>query len=120
MIRNIITGEVVTDNHIIFDTDKLKSNGLMFYKKSDMNNYGYVFEFKKTTNRFLLAIHNFFVFFCTDVVFLDENKHIVDIKEKFKPFSLLYIPKANAKYIIEFKHNTVKSKDLKINTVLDW
>ena len=38
----------------------------------------------------------FFVFFPIDVLFLDKNKKVVELKENFKPFSI-YFPKNKAK-----------------------
>lgn len=65
--------------------------GLMFSKKRNLiieNKYP-----KRT------AIHMFFVFFKTDIYWLDENLNIVDYK-KMKPFTI-HRPKKSAKYIVE-------------------
>ena len=42
-----------------------------------------------------------FVFFPLDLVFLDVNKKIVDVKVG-KPFDLFIKPKEKASYVIEF------------------
>ena len=42
----------------------------------------------------------FFVFYKIDVLYLDENKKVIEIKKNFKPFSS-YTPKNKAKYVIE-------------------
>jgi uncharacterized membrane protein (UPF0127 family) len=56
--------------------------------------------------------------FPIDVVWIDENKRVVDIKENLKPCSSFfncrtYYPKRAAKYIIEFNSGTVKEKKMR-------
>ncbi|MBN2052761.1 DUF192 domain-containing protein [Candidatus Woesearchaeota archaeon] len=86
-----------------------KAFGLMFhFKKPD---YGLVFIFN---NERRADLHMLFVFFPIDVLFLDKNKKVVDIKKDFKPFSY-YLPKAKAMYVIELPVGFVgktKIKDL--------
>jgi len=48
------------------------------------------------------SIHMLFVFFPIDVVWLDKNKKIVDIKTAY-PFQIISMPKKPAKYILELK-----------------
>ena len=55
----------------------------------------------------------FFVFFPIDVLFLDEDKKVVEIKKKFEPFTL-YNPKNKAKYVIELPQGAVKNTNTKI------
>ncbi len=66
--------------------------GLMFSKQRIL-----VFEFSKERYR---SLHTLFVFFPIDVLFLDENKRIIEIKKNLKPFSF-YTSKNKAKYVIE-------------------
>jgi len=61
----------------------------------------------------------FFVFYPIDVIFLDKNKIIVEIKENFKPFTF-YTPKNKAKYIIELKNNTIKETNTKIGDIISF
>ncbi|HLD15765.1 MAG TPA: DUF192 domain-containing protein [Candidatus Nanoarchaeia archaeon] len=49
------------------------------------------------------TIDMLFVFFPIDVIWLDKNKKIVDMKKNVKPFSLFSAPRKAAKYIIEVK-----------------
>ncbi|MBW2978425.1 DUF192 domain-containing protein [Candidatus Woesearchaeota archaeon] len=69
-----------------------KSRGLMFSKKKNL-----VFIFNKEKR---IPLHMFFVFYPIDVLFLDKNKRIVEIKKNFKPFSF-YTSKNKAKYVAE-------------------
>ncbi|MDP2907544.1 MAG: DUF192 domain-containing protein [Nanoarchaeota archaeon] len=53
-----------------------------------------------------------FVFFPIDVLWLDKNKRVVDIRRNVKPFTLIVIPKRPAKYIIELKKGMTNNINL--------
>lgn len=95
-----------------------KTIGLMFHRKP--KDTGYIFIFNKEENPVKIAIHNMFVFFSIDVIYLDSHKKIVDMCEHFKPFSLLFVPKQKAKYIIEFQSGVIEKNNLKIGDVLKF
>ena len=61
----------------------------------------------------------FFVFFPIDVIFLNKNKEVVELKQNFRPFSI-YFPKNKAKYIIELPNNTIKQTNTEINDLIDF
>lgn len=63
-------------------------------KKPD---HGLIFVFDREVRA---DIHMLFVFFPIDVLFLDKNQRVVDIKKSFKQFTY-YKPKAKAKYVVE-------------------
>ena len=99
MVRNMIRNQ--SKEFVVIKKAKLcrnmlcKALGFMFrVRKPD---YALIFVFSKEARR---ELHMLFVFFSIDVLFLDKNKRVVDIKKNFKPFSY-YIPKAKAKYVIE-------------------
>jgi uncharacterized protein len=48
-----------------------------------------------------------FVFYPIDVLFLDKNKVVVEVKDNFRPFSF-YTPKNKAMYVIELPAGTIK------------
>ena len=48
-----------------------------------------------------------FVFCPIDVLFLDKNKKVVEIKENFMPFTF-YTPKNKAKYVIELPSDLIR------------
>jgi hypothetical protein len=77
-----------------------KSLGLMFSKKKK----SLIFVFKKEK---IIPLHMFFVFYPIDVLFLNKNKIVVEIKENFMPFTF-YNPKKKAMYIIELPKGTIK------------
>ncbi len=68
-----------------------------------------IFDFGKEK---IIPLHMLFVFFPIDVLFLDKNKKVAEIKENFKPFSF-YNPKNKARYIIELPFNTIKNSGTK-------
>jgi uncharacterized protein len=69
-----------------------KMKGLMFSRKKTV-----IFENQKEC---ITSLHMFFVFFPIDVLFLDKNKRIVEIKRNFFPF-MMYTPRKKAKFIVE-------------------
>ena len=56
----------------------------------------------------------FFVFYPIDVLFLDKNKIVVDIKENFKPFTF-YTSKSKSVYVIELPKNSVSESKTRIS-----
>ena len=80
-----------------------KARGLMFSRKKDLM---FVFDKEKK-----ISLHMFFVFFPIDVLFLDTDKKIVEIKKNFKPFSY-YRPKNKARYVIELALNKRKEYNI--------
>jgi hypothetical protein len=73
-----------------------KGRGLMFTRRAD---YALVFAFdsEKRRERTLTMM---FVFYPIDVLFLDSRMRVVDIKERFMPFTN-YTPKKPCRYVIE-------------------
>jgi len=72
-----------------------KAIGLMFSKP--LKDKSLVFVFNKEKR---ISLHMLFVFYPIDVLFLNKNKRIVEIKKNFRPFSF-YISKNKAMYVIE-------------------
>lgn len=82
-----------------YTNDWQKARGLMFSKKKDL-----LFVFSKPKR---IALHNFFVFFRIDLIFLDSNFKVIEKKMNFKPFRL-YTSKTKANYVIEI--STLKNR----------
>ncbi|MBN2458660.1 DUF192 domain-containing protein [Candidatus Woesearchaeota archaeon] len=72
-----------------------KALGMMFRLKRPKEALIFIFDNEKRAD-----LHMLFVFFPIDVLFLDKDKKVVDIKKDFKPFTY-YSPKAKAQYVIE-------------------
>ena len=70
--------------------------------------FGFMFRFKKPKEALIFIfsserradLHMLFVFFPIDVLFLDKNKKVVDVKKDFKPFTYC-APKVKAMYVVE-------------------
>lgn len=113
--------EIINKNIVIADKVKYyknfvcKAKGLMFSRPLkrgqalilEANNEGIL----DTT------IHMLFVFFSIDVIWLNSNKEVVDIKRDVKSFSPWITPNKAAKYIIELPKNA--SKHIKIGDKID-
>ena len=103
-----INYKIISENPVFFKSIFTKGIGLMFRRKIKNQ---YIFTFKKES---IIPLHMWFVFTPIDVLFLDEKKRIVEIKENFKPFQF-YNPKNKAKYIIELPPKNIKKYKLKIS-----
>lgn len=114
MIKNITKNNEVAKNKVFCKSIIQKAKGLMFSKP--IHNTGYIFVFD-TPRR--IDLHMFFVFFAIDVVFLDENKKIIEIKENFRPFEFYY-SKKKAKYFIELPKGSIESKNIVINDKIEF
>ncbi|MDO8634289.1 MAG: DUF192 domain-containing protein [archaeon] len=90
--------------------------GLMFEKKKNFD-YALVFPLHME-GRFSASIHCLFVFFPIDVVFLDREKKVVDIKKSLMPFTPFCIPSKPAKYFVELPAG--KSNGVEIGDQLEW
>jgi len=84
----------------------------MFSRKSK----SLVFIFKKEK---IVPLHMLFVFYPIDVLFLDKNKIVVEIKENFKPFSF-YNPKNKSKFVIELPKNTIRKTKTELGDKIEF
>jgi len=69
-----------------------QARGLMFRRRQNL-----VMEFKNSRR---ISLHMFFVFFPIDVLVLDSNKKIVEVKRDFKPFTV-WNSSVKGKYVVE-------------------
>lgn len=114
MIFNKTRKRKIASKKDFCDSIPSKAFGLMFSPK--IKDKGLIFVFDKEEVR---ELHMFFVFFPIDVLFLDKNKKVVEIKENFTPFTL-YFPKKKAQYVIELEKGTVKKTKTKTGDILRW
>jgi hypothetical protein len=115
MLINKSTNKVVMQNVRIAHSFFAKLRGLMFERKANFN-YALIMPLDRET-RIRASIHMLFVFFPIAVLFIDENKRVVD-KALLKPFTLNYTPKAKCKYIIELPAE--KFDEFAINDRAEW
>ena len=64
------------------------------------------------------GIHMFFMRIPLDVIFLDEEKTVVDLMN-LKPWQT-YTPKKAARYVVELEEGSFASSDIEIGDVLDF
>ena len=115
MIVNSSKRTVLAGRSKIRDNILTKGLGLMF--KPNLDDEGYVFVFKYDI---IAAIHMLFVFFPIDILWLDRNKNIVEIREKVKPFTLSVIPKYRSRYFIEIPAGTIERTETDIGDKIQW
>ncbi len=110
----ILNGKkIIVSKHTIVKNIFLQAVGLMFHQK--INDYALVFSFP--SERFI-PITNIFVFQTIDLLWLDKNIKVVDIRKDFKPFTLNAVNKHKAKYVVELPEGTVKKKRVKKGDIL--
>ena len=107
-------GRVIAEKTIVCSSFLSKAMGLRF--RSVSNDEAYVFPFK---NPVRVLMDMWFVFSPLDVVFLDERKKVIEIKENFLPFST-YHSREKASFVVELKEGRVKEKNLKVKDLLEF
>jgi len=108
------TNKIKLCDYIEYRTSYLsKAIGLMFSKKRKK---ALVFVFKEEK---IISLHMFFVFYPIDVLWLDKEKRVVQLKENFRPFRIVLAGKP-AKYIIELPNNTIKKSHTRIGDTISF
>ena len=100
MIKNKTRGKTLANQAKISGSLLFKSLGLMFSRP--LKDKGLVFVFNRDVK---ISLHMFFVFFTIDVLFLDKDRKVVEIKENFFPFSV-YFPRNRYRYGVELPKGT--------------
>ena len=95
MIVNITRKRQVAKSSKTCKSAFLKALGLMFSRP--IKDFGLVFSFEDEALR---PLHMMFVFYPIDVLFLDKNRRIVEIKQNLRPFALFF-PKKRSQFVIE-------------------
>ena len=114
MLKNIAKNRIMVSKVKIYDNIFLKGLGLMFSRP--LNDKCLVLRFKSEKIR---PLHMYFVFYAIDVLFLDKDSRVVEIKENFKPFSF-YFPKNKAMFIVEVPLGTAKKARVEIGDAVDF
>lgn len=104
----------VAKNIIFCNSILSKAMGLRF--KILKKNEAYIFTFK---NPVVAMMDMFFVFYPIDVLFLDSDKKIIEIKKKFLPFSF-YESKNKINYTVELSKGSIEKFKIKIGNVLSF
>lgn len=90
-------GEIVSLKEITCISNLSKTRGLMFRKKQNL-----IMIFNKEQR---ICLHNCFVFFPIDIILLNKDKKVIEIKKNFKPFTL-WTSKNKANYVLELAYPT--------------
>ena len=88
----MITNPLRIENPLICKSIFFQARGLMFRPKRNL-----VIVFPKERR---IKLHMFFVFYPIDVLILDKDKRIVEIKRNFRPFTFWNAQK-KGKYVVE-------------------
>jgi len=112
MIKNKSKKTIISKKYCLCKSNASKARGLMFRIKPKP----LIFVFEKEK---IVSLHMMFVFFPIDVVYLNKNKKVVEIKSNFRPFRL-YSPKKNAMYVIELPENTIKKSRTSIGDSISF
>ncbi len=100
-IRNETRKAIIADGFVFCRTPWHKACGLMFTQKMEKP---LLFVFGRER---MWGLHMLFVFYPIDVIFLDREKKVVDLKEDFRPWAFC-TPRQPCLYIIEVPRGTIK------------
>ncbi len=108
--------KIIASKIVYCDSFLRQGTGLTFRTKSSVDNTAWIFRFKKPRR---VSITMFFVFFPIDVIFLDKNNRIVELKENFRPFTN-YTCKNKIYSFIEVKKGIIKKYRLQNGSRLEF
>ena len=106
MICNNTRETIVSKQHKMCKSLLGKTIGLMFQPKPKT----LLFKFNKERKN---SLHMFFVFFPIDIIFLNNNQKVVELKQHLKPWQI-YFPKEKSLYIIEAPIQTIQNSKTEI------
>ena len=112
MIKNHTRKTILAKQFVICNSLFSKAKGMMLRKKP----VPMIFTFSKEKK---VSLHMFFVFFPIDVLFLGADKKIIEIKERFKPWTF-YRPKSKALYIVELPAGIVRRTRTKVGDKIEF
>jgi len=103
--------KIISKEEVVCNNLCSQARGLMFRKKK----HNLIMTFPKERK---VSLHMFFVFYPIDVLLLNENKKIVEIKKSFKPFRQ-WRSKIKGNYIVELGKEESKGK-VKVGDQLEF
>ena len=96
------------------ETNTKRNKGLMNRRNKLKDNEGMLFIYK---NPQIISMWMKNTYIPLDVLFLDNNFSVIDIKRNMKPLKMKkYSSKKKCKYAIEIKGNGAKTNNIKIGT----
>ena len=112
LIKNTTKKALLAENAKLCRNIFSKSLGLMFSKKIT----SLIFAFEKEK---IIPLHMFFVFYPIDILFLDKNLAVVEIKKNFRPFSF-YTPKKKAAFVIELPQGAINKTKTEVGDKINF
>ncbi len=122
MIKNLTKDKILVKKLEIADSVGKKTKGLMFRKELSKDS-GFLMVFRNERKH---EIWMFGMRFPIDIVFIDKDKRIVDIKHSVKPMGKnpkswkIYKPKQNCRYVLEVGSGLVEKTKTEIGDVLEF
>jgi len=101
--------KIIASKIVYCDNFLRQGTGLTFRTRKAVYDKAWIFRFNKPRR---VGITMFFVFFPIDIIFLDKNKRIVELKENLRPFRN-YTSMKRISSFIELKHRTIKKYSVK-------
>ena len=115
---NIILHKNISIEAWVADTVKKQEDGLSVVHSLKQDE-AMLFPFQKSDfHAFWMKGMKFHI----DIVWLDENKRVVSLKEDAKPedYPRVYIPDKKARYVLEFHDGFVEKNNIRIGDHFDW
>jgi uncharacterized membrane protein (UPF0127 family) len=103
--------KIIAKDAILISSFIRQMIGLRFSKQKNL-----IFDFKKEKKE---VIDMFFVCYPIDLIFLDKDKKVIELKRNFRPFEF-YKNKKPARYMIELKNNSIKEKSIVIGDKIEF
>lgn len=104
----LCNNKIIASKIVLCNSFFKKGTGLMFKVKKDIINTAWIFSFKNSRR---VSVTMMFVFFPIDIIFLDKNNKIIELKENFKPFTN-YTSNQYINSFIELEQGIVKKYNL--------
>lgn len=109
MIVHEPTGKILARNVEVAGGFWSRLRGLMFRRNFEQDS-GILFSLKKPKK---FSVHTFFVFFPIDLIYLDSDLVVVDLKENMGPWST-YSPNTKASYLLELVSGKIDDVGVKV------
>ena len=97
MIINKTTNQVLSNREIVCKTYISQARGLMFYRRK--RNVTMIFPRERR-----ISLHMFFVKYPIDVLIVNTEKEIVEIKRNFQPWTF-WKSRKRGKYVVELSNS---------------
>jgi len=101
--------KIIASKIVYCDSLFSQGTGLTFRTRKSVDNKAWIFRFKRPRR---VGITMFFVFFPIDIIFLDKNNCIVELKENLKSFRN-YTSKEKIHSFIELQQGIIKKYSIK-------